>query len=135
MQEVLFQRRLVRINVCRVMLSRDLNDLRQCTLYVQLKVVLICSLSYFGHALDIFEPFHRGRVGETDLHIMLADVFELGNMINLDQPSFADDRHTVAGMLYLGEDMRGEEDGASLGAYLGHHFVEFLLVEWVETGT
>src|SRR5260370_13839816 len=95
MQEVLFQRRLVRINVCRVMLSRDLNDLRQCTLYVQLKGVLICSLSYFGHALDIFEPFHRGRAGETDLHIMLAYVFERGKHIILVQPSFSDDRYTV----------------------------------------
>ncbi len=54
-------------------------------------------------------------------------------MIDLDQPSLADDRHAVAGVLDLRQDVRGEEDGASLGAHLGDHAIEFLLVERVQS--
>src|SRR5215467_955614 len=53
-------------------------------------------------------------------------------MIDLDQPPFADDGDAVAGLLYLGQDMRGEEDCAPLGMDLGYHFIEFLLIERVQ---
>src|SRR5260221_6964715 len=54
-------------------------------------------------------------------------------MIDGDQPPLADDGDAVAGLLHLGEDVRGKEDRASPGLDLGYHFIEFLLVEWIET--
>src|SRR6266568_5755941 len=54
-------------------------------------------------------------------------------MVDFDQPSLADDCNAVAGLLYLRQNVRGEEDGASLGVNLGYHFIEFLLIEWVKS--
>ena len=54
-------------------------------------------------------------------------------MIDLDQSPFADDSHAIAGMLDLWQNVRGEEDCVSLSAHLGYHFIEFLLVERVES--
>src|SRR5260370_32608711 len=115
-----------------VMRASDLNDLRQCTLYIKFQSAFIGSLCHFAHTRDILNPFYRGRVGETDLHLALADIFEGRNMIDRDQLSLTDDRHAVAGVLDLWQDVRGEEDRAPLGVYLGDHFVEFLLVERIE---
>ena len=83
------------------MLAGDLNDLRQFTLDVQLEGVLIRSLSHAGHAGDIFKPFHRGRASKADLYLVLVEIFERGDMIDLDQLAFADDRDAVAGLLYF----------------------------------
>jgi hypothetical protein len=64
---------------------------------------------------------------------MLVDVLERGNVIDPDQPPFADDRHAVAGVLDLGQDVRGKEDRPAPGAHLGHHGIEFLLIERVQS--
>ena len=64
---------------------------------------------------------------------MLADLFERGNVVDPDQPPFTDDRHAVAGVLDFWQDVRGEEDRPSLGAHLGDHAIEFLLVERVQS--
>src|ERR1700730_16418967 len=115
------------------MLSCYSNYLCQFTLDVQLEGMLVRSLSHSGYTGNIFEPFHRGRTSKADLHTVLADIFERGNVIDLDQPPFADDGDAVAGLLYLRQNVGGEEDGASLSVDLGDHFIEFLLVEWVES--
>src|SRR5260370_42339912 len=81
----------------------------------------------------MFEPVYRSWTRKADLHIMLADVLERGNMIDPDQPPFADDRHAVAGMLDLRQSGRGTEEGLAISTHLGHHFVEFLLIERVQS--
>ena len=108
-QEDFFQRRLVCRNIRRVVLAGDVNDLPQVTLDAQLQGVLIRALSHVGYARD-FEPVEGGRASKGDLHIVLVNLFERRHMINLDQSSLTDDRHAVAGMLDLWQNVRGEED-------------------------
>ncbi len=96
------------------MLAREVNDLHQWTLDIQLEGVLIYSLRHAGHARDLFEPRYRGRTRKADLDIVLADLFERGNVVDFDQPPFANDRYTVARVLNLWQDVRGEEDRPSL---------------------
>ncbi len=115
------------------MLARDLNDLCQRTLHVQLQGTLIGSRRHFDHARDMLEPVYGSRASKADLHVVLADVLERGNMVDPDQPPFANDRHPVAGVLDLGQDVRGQEDGPAISTRLGHHVVEFLLVERVQS--
>ena len=122
----------MRLNIRCVMLSGDANDLRQLALDVQLERAFIPSLSHTSHIGDIFEPFHGGRASKADLYIVLVEIFERRDMIDRDQPPFADDGDAVAGLLYFWENVRGEEDRASLSANFGYHFREFLLVEWIE---
>src|SRR5260370_28555984 len=132
-QEDFFQRRLMGRNVGCAVLARDVNDLHQVTLDTQLQGVLICAPSHAGYARDLLEPLDRGRASKGDLYIVLADLFKRRHVIDLDQPSLADDRHAVASMLDLGQDVRGEEDGTSLSTHLRDHTTEFLLVEWVQS--
>jgi hypothetical protein len=60
-QESLFQRWFVGRNIGGAVLARDLDDLLQVALNVQLQDVFIRSLRYSGHTGDRLEPFHRGR--------------------------------------------------------------------------
>src|SRR5579884_3538625 len=80
----------------------------------------------------MLKPLRGGRPGKADLHVVLVDVFERGDVIDLDQPSLANDRHAVAGVFDFGQDVRGEKDSTSLCAHFSHHFIEFLLVERIQ---
>src|SRR5258706_2619244 len=110
-------------HIRRVILARDVNDLRQVTLDRELQGVLICTLSHAGYARDLLEPRDLGRASKGDLYIVSVDLFQRRHMIDLDQPSLADDRHAVAGMLDLWQDVRGEEDSPSLSTHLGDHAI------------
>ena len=132
-QEDFFQRRLMCRNIRRVVLAGDVNDLRQVTLDAQLQGVLIRAPSHVGYTHDVLEPRALGWASKGDLYIVLVDLFKRRHVIDLDQSSLADDRHAVAGMLHLRQDVRGEEDGPTLSAHLGYHTIEFLLVEWVQS--
>src|SRR6266852_4133144 len=120
-------------NVGCAVLASNVNDLCQRTLHVQLQGTLIASLSHSGHTRDMFEPVYRSWASKADLHLMLADVLERGNVIDPDQPPFADDGHAVAGVFYFRQNVRGKEDGPAPGAHLGHHGIEFLMIEWVKS--
>src|SRR5579884_1790281 len=131
-QEDLFQRRLVRHNIRRAPFARDLDDLCQRPLNVELHAAPVDSSFRFDDARDMLKPLRGGRPGKADLHIVLVDILERGDVIDLDQPPFANDRHAVAGVFDFGQDVRGEKDSTSLCAHLGHNFIEFLLVERIQ---
>src|SRR5438876_7526609 len=95
--------------------------------------MLISSRHYVDYTHDMFKPFHRGWTRKADFYIVLMNIFECRDMVDFDQVSLADDRDAVAGMLDFRQNVRGEEEGASLGVYLGCHFIKFLLVERVQS--
>src|SRR5690606_26789130 len=64
-----------------------------------------------------------GRAGE---------VAQLGQRATLDVAPGADDRHGVAQLLHLGEDVAGEQDGAAVVPELAHLLGEDGLHERVE---
>src|SRR5579864_6169848 len=114
-QEDFFQRWLVCRNIGRVMFACNFYDLSQCSLDMQLQDTCVGPRHHIDHACDMLKPFHCGWARKTDLHIVLANIFECGDMVDLDQSSLTDNRHAVTSMLYFRQNVRGEEDSASLG--------------------
>ncbi len=59
-------------------------------------------------------------------------MLEPAHLVHLDEAPIADDANAAAGLLNLGQDVRGEEDRVSLALYFPQHAVKLLLVEGIE---
>src|ERR1700674_3017266 len=85
-----------------------------------------------SHALERLERLGRYRLRESDGDLVALDVLQLVHAADAHEATLADDPDARAGLLDLAQHVRGEEHGGSLGACLGHHAVELLLVQRVE---
>ena len=91
-----------------------------------------------GQRLDALDAGQLAeRVGwwharEGQVHFVPPDVLQLGHAADAHEPALANDADAIADRLHLREDVRREEHGASVGAHLGHHPIELVLVERIE---
>ena len=65
---------------------------------------------------------------------MVGEVAQGFDAVDLDEDAVADDRHAVAGLLDLGQDVRAQEHGAARVLGLADDAVELLLDERVQAG-
>src|SRR5690242_17819401 len=114
------------------MLCRRLDDAIQPAGDRQAQRAPIGQSLHLVHAVQRLERRDGRGLGEGDGDVVALDVFQLGHAAHAHQPPLADDRHAVAGLLHLGQNMRGEEDGAPIVAHFAHHAVKLLLVERIQ---
>src|SRR5215467_2512284 len=85
--------------------------------------------------LDAVEPLERSGgsgAGKDDDDLVALDALELGHTAHAHQLPLANDAYPIAGLLHLGQDVRGEEDRPSVLAHFFDHAVELLLIERIE---
>src|SRR6266516_2440907 len=109
-QEHFFQARLVDNEVDRIVPSRYFDHSMQCTLNGQVQIRRTASGDDAEYPWQVAEPLGRGRSGEAEVHVVLFDVLERGDLINSHQFALADDAHVLAGVLDLRQVVRGEKD-------------------------
>src|SRR3970040_984089 len=71
--------------------------------------------SHVADAREGLEGGGRDGAGEAQLDLVVGEIPQGVDGADLHQPSLADDRDTVTGLLDLAEDVAGEEGGANLG--------------------
>jgi hypothetical protein len=85
-----------------------------------------------AYAFEPGERLGRGRCGESDRHVPERGLAERRDLVDVDQPSRADQADRVRHVLNLVERVGGEEDGAPFVGRLPHEPTELLLQERVE---
>src|SRR5215813_11286661 len=71
-------------------------------------------------------------IGKGDKDLMTLDVLELRHTAYTHQCALAYDPYACTDLLYLTQDMRGEEDSAPVIAHLAHHCIKLLLVQGIK---
>src|SRR3990170_2904828 len=90
-----------------------------------------------SHVADAREGLERGGrdgAGEAQLDLVVGEIPQGIDRVDLHQPSLADDRDPVTGLLDLAQDVAGEEGRPTLGDQLAEGPEEALLDERVEAG-
>ncbi len=89
---------------------------------------------HVAHAGDLGEHAWCDRGRELQLDLVMGKVTERFDAIHLDDAAFPDDRHAIAGLLDLAEDVAREEGCSALADGLAQELEERLLDERVEPG-
>src|SRR5436190_2374638 len=82
---------------------------------------------------DRREGSRRDLAREPQLDLVMSEIAQGLDPVHLGEPSVADDRDAIAGLLDLAEDVAREEDRPALGLGLADDLVEGLLDERIET--
>src|SRR5579883_688889 len=98
-QEDLFQAGFARLKVGRPMLRGDLDDLVEVALHRQMDGMLVAVEFHDARVRYPAEPADLRFGGEGDLHHVMFQIAQAADGVDGDEPPFADDADTVAGML------------------------------------
>src|SRR5690242_9860443 len=129
-EEDVFERWLMGREIRRAVVGGGLHDRAKVSRHDELDRIAVGGGRM--HARQIGEVAGRDRRGEGKGYLVLAQIAQRGYRIYPDERALTDDADAVADLLDLWQDVRGEEDGAPVGARLHQELVELDLVQRIE---